>query len=286
MKIYNKLRVAGAITLFCSLGLTACLEDEGYEDIVDGMNKQNIVEFFGDQAGGLSTQVFELKAEPQDLNVVLNLASPNKLGSDVSVTLGADPEALTAFNEAQAEAGEKEYELLPAETYTLPSSVVIKAGERESVATIKVNTSLIDLSKSYLLPVSITDAQGAIVSGNFKTVLKSIAVKNQYDGEYHASGVFNHPTAGPRDIDQDKTLSTIDGNTVETDFADLGPAWKMWLRVNADNSVTLIPKAGANPATVPNGLNTYDPATKTFTLNYKYAGAGGDRVINETIAPK
>ncbi len=113
----------------------------------------------------------------------------------------------------------------------------------------------------------------------------TVAVANLYSGSYHSEGKFVHPTAGPRDINRAKTLAPIDAQTCETEYADLGGnGWKMWLRVNPDdNSVEIIPIAPASPGTVPNGDNFYDPATKSFTLNYKYAGAGGDRVVSEVI---
>ena len=61
----------------------------------------------------------------------------------------------------------------------------------------------------------------------------------------------------------------------------------MWLKVDPKTyNVTLTPQASANPGTTQVGKNVYDPATKTFTLNYQYEGSGGFRVISETIKKK
>jgi hypothetical protein len=123
---------------------------------------------------------------------------------------------------------------------------------------------------------------------NLNTVTVSVA--NLYSGEYQSTGVFNHPVAGPRDINRAKTLAPIDAQTVETEFADLGGSgWRMWLVVNGDNTVTLVPKGSASPGTVQFTVdsddNTYNPETGIIKLRYKYAGSGGDRVVNETLTP-
>jgi len=58
--------------------------------------------------------------------------------------------------------------------------------------------------------------------------------------------------------------------------------------VNADNSVT-VSGAGLGPAQPifqGSGTNTYDPATKTFTVDYYYVGSGGNRSMQETIVRK
>jgi hypothetical protein len=126
---------------------------------------------------------------------------------------------------------------------------------------------------------------------NLNTVTVSVA--NAYSGTYQSIGKFVHPTSGERGINRTKTLAPIDANTVATEFADLGgntPPWRMWLIVNPDNTVTIVPKEGASAGTVQFQVdaddNTYNPATKVFKLRYKYAGGGGDRVVNETLTRK
>ncbi|RIJ37006.1 BT_3987 domain-containing protein [Pontibacter oryzae] len=272
-----------ALALAGPLGLTSCLEDQGYQDFVDGVNKMTVVEFFGEEAG-YHVKGLTLSETPQDLNVTVNIASAEQTKESITVKVEVDPAALAAYNAAN----KKSLEILPSSMYTIPSSTVtVPAGSREAVFTVKVKTNMIDRTKTYVLPLSITDAQGHTISGNFKTLLAEIKIDNKYAGSYTAKGVFNHPTAGQRDINRTKTLSTIDENTVETEYADLGGAgYKMRLVVNADNTVTIIP-VGSTPATHSQfGENKYDPATKKFTLNYKYPGSGGDRVIAETITKK
>jgi hypothetical protein len=63
-----------------------------------------------------------------------------------------------------------------------------------------------------------------------------------------------------------------------------GGSW-VTLTINTDNSVTIGGQlSGTQPyLTDAAKTNSYNPATKTFTLNYYYVGAGGNRVIQETL---
>ncbi|OIN57960.1 BT_3987 domain-containing protein [Arsenicibacter rosenii] len=257
--------------------LSGCLQDKGYTDLINAEGAQPIVSIFGGDGGNKVLGVdFSDKAIATTLFNV-NLGSPQKLTQDITVTIGVNPDLLKGTS----------YELLPTSTYTIPATqLTIKAGTRDVPFVVNLTTSKIDLKKSYALPLTITGANGAIIASNLKDAVFAIKVNNIYAGKYQSTGKFDHPTAGPRDINREKTLTTIDATTSETEFADLGSAATMQLTVNADNTVKLVPGGTASAATVQFGVNTYDPATKTFTLSYKYAGAGGDRVITETIKKK
>jgi hypothetical protein len=192
---------------------------------------------------------------------------------------------LKSTNAKRVAAGDDAYEILPASTYTY-TNPVIKAGTRD--ANFSVNVKLpktLDFSKEYVIPVGISDASGVKISGNlgFMNIFVGGA-PNQYEGAYQSTGYFSHPSS-PRDINRAKTIKTIDKNTSETEFADLG--YIMWLKVNKDNTVTIIPKGAAADLAGPfeqTGVNKYDPATKSFTLNYQYNVAS--RVITEVIKKK
>jgi hypothetical protein len=278
-KAFALLLVAGL-----GLGMSSCLKDD--EHYTDFQNVGYVAEipssaFFG----VVDNEGFPIQTTPYAYPFDVNIASPNPPTQNVDVTVGVDAAALTRYNAANGDS----LQLLPAEAYSLGSTTVtVPAGKRLATVDLKFNTSKIAVNGYYALPITIKSASNNVaVSANYGTKIIVIKIKNIYDGQYRALGTFTHPTAGARKIDRDKTLITIDGTTSQTDFADLGGnGWQMWLRVNADNTVTLIPKGAANPGTVQFGVNKYDPATKSFTLNYKYAGAGGDRVINEVITKK
>jgi len=144
------------------------------------------------------------------------------------------------------------------------------------------------------LGLTITSSSYGEISSVAQNVLVVVQVRNDYEGLYHATGqrtLYNGPTvasgiASVFDIDDDKYLYTIDQTTCETDVADLiGSAW-MFLTVNpATHAVTVSPSTVSPTfALSNNGTCTYDPQSKTFSLEYKYFnGAGNLRVITETI---
>lgn len=277
------------LILFASIiGLSSCLEDKGYTDIINGVGAEPIVSIFGNAGGSLQTGQFKIDTLVE-VKYLVNLGSVNPLDKDLSLTIGVTTAAtdfLKSTNAKRAAAGDDPYEALPTSAYTFVNPVVIKAGKRDD--TLKVRVKLpktLDFSKEYVIPVGIADASGVKISSNlgFMNIFVG-GTPNKYDGAYHATGYFSHPSS-PRDIDRDKTLKTIDKSTSETEFADLG--YIMWLKVNKDNTVTIIPQGTAATLAGPfeqTGVNKYDPTTKTFTLNYQYNV--GTRVISEVIKKK
>jgi hypothetical protein len=115
-----------------------------------------------------------------------------------------------------------------------------------------------------------------------------LPVINQYEGLYHATGHFDHPTS-PRDINLDKYMLSVDAFTITGAHSDLGGGgYTITIKVNPDHSVNV--KQFTNGSEigemVPGAENKYNPASKTFTLHYRYSGGGGWRTINETLVLK
>jgi hypothetical protein len=281
--------IKSSLILFATvIGLSSCLEDKGYTDIINAVGADPIVSIFGNAGGSLQTGKFKIDTLVE-VKYQVNLGSVNTLDKDVALTMGVTTGAtdfLKSTNAKRVAAGDDPYEALPTSTYTFVNPV-IKAGARDADFSVKVKLpKTLDFSKEYVIPVGISDASGLKISSNlgFMNIFVG-GTPNKYDGAYHSTGYFSHPSS-PRAIDQDKTLITIDKATSETDFADLG-GYKMWLKVNKDNTVIIIPQGAATGLAGPfeqTGVNKYDPATKTFTLNYQYNV--GTRVITEVIKKK
>ncbi|BDD10529.1 hypothetical protein FUAX_29610 [Fulvitalea axinellae] len=111
-----------------------------------------------------------------------------------------------------------------------------------------------------------------------------------YSGHYTGSGTFDHPSNGAREFSQEKLLQPVDDKTVMANHSDLGQhGYRIKLVVAEDNSVTVTQYNGDGNEIgemVSDAENSYNPETKTFTLNYRYEGDGGFRVISETIVMK
>lgn len=118
-------------------------------------------------------KTYAASAAGSDLAIVVNIASPKPLSSNLTVTLGINANALTALNTATG----GNYIMLPTTGYTASNlTVTIPAGQRTGTVNIKINTAAIDKTKTkYVLPVSITDAGGEKIS-LYSTVSYNIKV--------------------------------------------------------------------------------------------------------------
>jgi len=135
----------------------------------------------------------------------------------------------------------------------------------------------------------VTAADG-ITSKIWTVTINSLPVINAYEGAYQSDGTFDHPSGGMRNFSYEKWLSSIDESTVETIHSDLGDAgYKMRLKIKGDNTVEVTQYSGDGSVIgemVPGLDNKYDPVGNKFTLNYRYMGGGGYRVITEVITLK
>ena len=283
--------IKSGLILFASvIGLSSCLEDKGYTDIVNGVGAEPIVSIFGGDGGALKTGIFKIDTLVE-VRYLVNLGSIDPLNKDLALTIGVTQGAtdfLKATNSKRVAVGDDPLDALPTTAYTFVNPVVIKAGKRDDTLRVRVKLpKTLDFSKEYVIPVGIADASGVKISSNlgFMNIFVG-GTPNKFEGAYASTGYFTHPTV-PRAIDRAKALKTVDKSTSETEFADLGGAATMLLKVNKDNSVTITPQGSAATLAGPFeqvGVNKYDPVTKSFTLNYQYNV--GSRVITEVIKKK
>lgn len=271
-------------------GLASCLKDDAHMEPLSIQDAGYLAEIAGLNVAPSGTNEIDSSFSsattgPSSFTFNVKIASPNLPTQDIQVTVAKSDSALSLFNGNNG----TEYISLPDSTFKIVTpTVTVKAGSRYAPVTVQVFATKIDATQPYGLPIKIVSATaGAVPSANWGYLVLVPKIRNNYEGNYHSSGTFHHPTAGDRSLNADKFLQTVNANTVQTTYADLGGnGYLMQLVINPDNTVTIIPK-GATPATQSQfGTNVYDPATKTFTLNYKYPGSGGDRVINETLTHK
>lgn len=273
-------------------GASSCLQDDAhYTDfssvrpIVDIPQSANI--------GVVDNEAFLLSNTPSTYSFDVKIETVNPTTASTDVTIDIDKNYLSSYNAGllAADSTNQLLEVLPDSTYTLSSkTVTIPAGKTIGTYTLKISTTKIDVNHSYALPYTIKSAtNGVIPSANYGTKLIIFGIKNAYAGFYHSVGIFNHPVAGIRKIDRDKTLSTINATTSQTEYADLGTV-SMQLQINPDNSVKIIvvtsSTANAGILATVQTAGKYDPIAKSYTLGYYYTGATGNRVINEVITLK
>lgn len=195
----KKFYIIAAFTLAAAmLTLSSCLKDPRAQDF---SNVGTLVELPLEAYNGVGALVAEalpIQATPQIIPIVVNVASPKALSTPLTVTLGLDAAALTAYNHANGldTGGNVPYTLPPANSFSIPSfKVTIPAGQHTATLNVSIISSNLDPSGLYIIPLTITDGGGQKIS-NYKTVLLNVQAKNKYDGAYTATGTFTD-TANP-----------------------------------------------------------------------------------------
>jgi hypothetical protein len=234
-----------------------------------------------------------------DCPILINYTGVDGAPEDVTVTLAFDATIVDAMSSSTAVLTN-----LDASLYTVPSySVIIPKGQKQATMHIKLKTSAFDFSKSYALGVVIKSTSAGTVSGNYGKGLFKINAKNAYDGiytvgtgssviRYTAPGVpANDALSGSLAGNPNLTLSTVSATTVEiTNLRWAGGTSSVSgidnLRATVDpvtNLVTMTALGNTTLANLAGKDNKYDPATKTFTLNFRWNPTSTTRDVSLVI---
>jgi len=125
---------------------------------------------------------------------------------------------------------------------------------------------------------------GGNAVNNAKT---KISVANQYAGFYQCTGVFTHPTAGPRPINEEKFLTPVGAYTCNIPAGDLGSSG-YFVDITVDPSTNEVSFSNGIPTAILGSTTEksyYEPSTGKFYLHYFYVGGTGNRVIDEEYTP-
>jgi len=304
-----------------ALSLSSCLKDPRAQDF-SNVGAEIELPLAATYYNKLVPAALPITATAQTITLVVNVAAPKPLGSALPVTLIIDQAALDAYNTANSTS----YTLLPAADYSIASlKVTIPAGQHTVNVPISVNTSLIDPSAQYVLPLTLSDASGQKIS-IYKTLLYNVQAKNKYDADYATTGYLFHPSAS-RAIDDTYHVATVGATRNESPVGDLGASnyfFDFDIVPGAGTVATLAnwtavgncPAAPASgfmtieggvdftqykdgdgnvPADLPGGPvynttiynNTYDSSTQTFWMHYGYqTGSSGQTAYTRIIYEK
>lgn len=177
--------------VFLTSTLVGCLKDKGYDNEEYGIQIKDVIGVSLPEAPN-SPILGSLNAAttPQILSTNISLESASPASSDVTIQLVSSPTLV-------ASAG---YEGMPAGSFSLPASVVIKAGTKLATINVTVNNAtVLDLTKIYGIGISIASVSpsGITIASNMKSLVLAFSIKNKYDGVYRLKGQFFHPTAAP-----------------------------------------------------------------------------------------
>jgi hypothetical protein len=267
----------------------SCLKDKLTEDWTSSLSGKMYAQIVN---AGLQSSTISNGTADQTIRVLVNIATDALPTSDITVNLVIDAAALTAYNTAHSTS-------FVACPNTTVSSVTIKAGTRNGYAYITLkNANLLDLDKTYAVPVSIASVSNTnvVIASNFKTVICQVPIANQWEGTYtmkgyslregdsDLSGNFTGVTeklgtSGAKSV----TFSKINVWADKSVIGGIG-YWKLTI----DDSKTPMPVTitdDVNPAVknMPGYNSRYDPETKTFYISAYWGTGPTNRAATDTL---
>ncbi len=162
------------------VALTGCLKDSPPNDF---STVKPIVELPYSGFEYFGSDVLSLSTTPQDVSFTVNVASVYPLTTDLAYTVKVNDAALAAYN-ASLSTSAPHYTRFPDSTYSFTKKAgVIKAGKRLDTIHITFFSNKVDPVQNYMLPISLADASGQTISGNFSTHYFHV-VGNPLGGSY------------------------------------------------------------------------------------------------------
>ena len=218
-KIYTVLGVMALVFIADS-----CLKDDRFVDF----SKVGMIVEFPDAVPGKANAIsFADPAAdgPDTIMVRINQTGPNATNKDITVQFGFSQAGLDMYNTDQSHVVGT---ALPADAYSFPASVTIKAGKEalnnnnrsaSFMLFIYPNKVPITPGVNYVLSLGITSvSEGATASGNFGAILFNF-YHNPYDGDYHSTGTRYNFAAASDYAGWDGTNNTATGTILSA------PTW-------------------------------------------------------------
>ncbi|XWW46994.1 DUF1735 domain-containing protein [Fibrella sp. USSR17] len=295
MKKFLSLFLAGSL----ALGLTSCLKDD--EHFVDFAGASPVIDIPTSAFYGVAPNAaFPIQSTPVSYSFNVNLSGPKTLGQDVTVNMAVDPAVLTQYNTANG----TDYQALPATLYQLPTSTVIKAGQRLAPVSINFSTGSDKIAdpgafndSDYALPVRVTGTDNNLaVSSNYGYKIILVKLKNKYDGVYRPTGTlvdvtnsaFSSLATAGRQVDY--TLETVSATKCVLTYNN-SPGTPFWAGTGISTYANFAPVIEFDPATDkiisvtnyygqpasntrsaqldPTGVNAFNPANRSIRIKYQ-----------------
>lgn len=303
-----KLNILSRIALFAGVLVAgySCDKAQDWKEMGDA--GQTIVKIPSDDDNAAQAFV-DLTTTAQTvslLEVRRDVVSQSALNSTMNVVLTMDNSLVTDYDPSLLE--------VPAGAMTFDASnpangnnITLTFAPKEFVKYIKVNVpngTVFDPNELYGMGFNITSAdQNGKISASKGSVVVVIGAKNAWDGvysikagtiqRYSAPGVptvgdaLNGSLVGNPDL----TLATVDANTVEIGNLRWAGGTSSVAGINnlratinpATNEVTMTALGNATLKNWPGKENKYDPATKTFTLNFHWNPTANVREVSMVI---
>jgi hypothetical protein len=182
-----------SLCFFAAIIFSGCLKDNTIKQGLDSLGSVVNVQYSGLNYFAQAAVVTAGATAPIENTFTVNIANADgKLtDKDIVVKFAIDDAKRLAYN---ADPTQLDYELLPDSTYSFPTrTATIKAGTNQVTLPITFYPNKINPSKLYMLPITLIDASGLVISGNFSTLYYHI-IGNPLAGLYNLTGTRTNYT--------------------------------------------------------------------------------------------
>lgn len=170
--------ITSSLVVAAVLSLSSCLKDPRLIDLTKG---GTVVDF---PKGGLNNFGGSAITDAGDTIVkqfAVNVASPNPTTSATNITIAVDNTITDNYNTSQSAVF---YEHMPTNAFALSATdLTVPAGQRYATVSVTFYKSMLDPSKSYMLPIKISKTSNGIISGNYG-ILYYHFIGNDFAGTY------------------------------------------------------------------------------------------------------
>lgn len=270
--------------LLAVVSLTSCLKDDSL--VLDPEKGTNVVEF--GNVGSPSSAPSDphvvytpvtLEATPTaEFTGYINYSGPEEVApQDITVELAVAPEVVTAYN---AKVPSAKYFQLPAESYTIPTSVTIKKGQQRAEFKVQVKPNTFDAAISNVIGMQITSSSFSTVSGNFGKVIFNLPLKSIWEGTYHYYVDNNYGTKDGNIGKYDEAgivLSTVGPNRLKVQYIAQTYSGFVEYQFNGDNTSITDIKAYNGATTYASSIQSIDlidPVNGIFEIHWTFFGRG------------
>ncbi|HVX28734.1 MAG TPA: DUF1735 domain-containing protein, partial [Parafilimonas sp.] len=178
----------------------------------------------GDTSSFSNTLILFTSSDTITYNAIVS--STYLLPRNVNVTLGVVSDSLASYNASHG----TDYQLMPANAYSFQTQYNASDSSVFDTVHVSIYKHALDASKSYMLPIGITDAGGIAIDAGTSTIYLH-TTSSVLSGIYNSTGIKTLYTADSvTSVDTfeiTKSLIPVTATESDIDYADLGSnGWK------------------------------------------------------------
>jgi hypothetical protein len=207
-----KITTYNLLILFSLLVFSACEKNTAYEEETDSKDGAQI--FIAKANRGVQNlTIFPYADTARTFTFGAGFGALGNPANDINVKFTIDQKALDSMNVIRVNSALPPYELFPADAYEINKMDVTipRGGQSSDLVSVKYYSTKFDSEKSYLLPITITDASGYKVNSATKTIF-IVAPKLEELRAPTAGWVASASTEQPTGENTGLASAVLDGN--------------------------------------------------------------------------